>query len=69
MRPTDTAITRPLLADEAKLVANYWKMSPWEQERFECLAARLANRDIEAVGLSELFAAGKITRLQLLELI
>ena len=69
MRPTDTALSRPLQADEAQLLAAFLEMSPWEQERFERFVLRTANRDIEAVGLGELFAAGKITRLQLLELI
>lgn len=69
MRPTDTALSRPLQSDEAQLLAAFWKMSPWEQERFQRYVLRMANHDIEAVGLSELCAAGKITRRQLLELI
>lgn len=69
MNGSDYTLSRPLSPDQTKLVADFWKMSPWEQERFLRFTERLADRDPEAVGLGELYAAGKITRLQLFELI
>lgn len=66
---TDTAITRPLAADEARLIAAFWRMTPLEQERFLAFTRRVAEGDAEARGLAELCAAGKITRQQLLELL
>lgn len=69
MRPTDTTLSRPLQADEARLLAAVWKMSPWEQERLAHFVIRMVDHDPEAEALAELCIAGKITRRQLLELL
>ncbi len=69
MRPTDTTLTRPLLPDEARLLAAVWSMTPWEEERFAYFVKRMADHDPEVEALAELCTAGKITRRQLLELI
>lgn len=64
MRPTDTALSRPLQADEARLIAAVWQMNAWEQACFERFVARMAAHDADAENLAELFRAGKITRRQ-----
>ena len=66
---TDTAITRPLAADEARLIAAFWRMTPLGQERFLAFTRRVAEGDAEARGLAELGATGKITREQLLQML
>ena len=63
------ALSRPLQADEARLIGAVWKMDAWEQARFERFVARMAAHDADAEDLAELFKAGKITRRQLFELI
>ena len=73
MRPTDQALggplPSPLPAGASDLLGAFWAMPEWEKERFLRYVQRMADGDPEVVGLSELMAAGRITRRQLLELV
>lgn len=73
MQATDHALggplPSPLPTGAPDLLAAFWTMTEWEQERFLRYVQRMADRDLEVVGLSELMVAGKITRRQLLELV
>lgn len=61
-------LASPLPAGVDKVIAAYWSMTPWEQERFLIYMRRMAARDPEVYGLADLYASGRITRRQFFEL-
>lgn len=65
MLNTEEAICRN--SQEVQLLKEYRAMTRWEKNKYQRLLFRLLNHDKKAMRLSDMCAAGQITRYQLLE--
>lgn len=73
MSRTDYAMSGPLPdplpSGLPEILAAFWSMNEWEQERFLRFMRRMAANDREVDELVDLLKAGRITRRQFFELV